>query len=271
MSALAASIRNWGLLVRAGGPRRSQASSLRMQVRAALLGDRREPVALGAGEDVRRIPSLEGLDRPVGHLPRQRRDRVEEPPVVRDRDESRPGGAAGSRGGRPARRPPRRRGGWSARRGAAGRGRRRAGGPARAGVARPRTWSDDGCRARPCPRRPCPPSSPSSTSRIRGSPAHTCSGRSPTTASRTVHAGSSASTWLQQADRGRRPPVVTRPASAPGRRPAPAAASTCRRRCDRRRRSGRRSPTPRRDLVEHGAVPKTTDAFSRATRLAMGG
>ena len=57
-----------------------------------------------------------------------------------------------------------------------------------------------GCRGRPCPRRPMPPSSPSSTSRMRGSPAQTCSARSPSTASRTVQPGSSASILREHAD-----------------------------------------------------------------------
>ena len=92
MSALAASIRNFGLLVRAGGPRRNQASSLRIRFAAALLGDRRQPVALGPGQDVRRIAAVVGRSpSPSVHLPRQRGDLVEEPAVVRDRDDGAPG------------------------------------------------------------------------------------------------------------------------------------------------------------------------------------
>ena len=87
ISACAASIRNFGLLVRAGGPRRSQASSLRSRFCRRAFGRGRDPVALGAGQHVRRVAALVAVDVAVVHLPRPRADGVEEPPVVRDDDE----------------------------------------------------------------------------------------------------------------------------------------------------------------------------------------
>ena len=75
----------------------------------------------------------------------------------------------GDAGGRPARRPPRRRGGWSARRARPGRGRRAAARPASSAAARRRT-------ARATARsRATPASSTSTTSRVRGSAAHSWS------------------------------------------------------------------------------------------------
>ena len=89
MSAFAASIRNFGLEVRAGGPRRSQASSLRTSCwrrtseAAACRG------ALGLGEHERGVPALVGVDHAVVDLPGPLADRVEEPAVVGDDDQRR--------------------------------------------------------------------------------------------------------------------------------------------------------------------------------------
>ena len=83
MSAFAASMRNFGFDVRAGGPRRSHASSLRARFCRRASMTRRLPVALDPLQDVRGVAAVEGLDHPVVHLPRLGADLVEEPPVVR--------------------------------------------------------------------------------------------------------------------------------------------------------------------------------------------
>ncbi len=93
MSALAASMRKRGLDVRAGGPRRSQASSLRTQVAPARLGDRSRPIALGLRQHVGRVATVVGRDRAAADLPRRLADRVQEPAVVGD-DEQRPAASA---------------------------------------------------------------------------------------------------------------------------------------------------------------------------------
>ena len=87
ISALAASMRNFGFDVRAGGPRRSQASSLRTRFcrRTSDRGGLALPLCLGQHE--RRVAALVGVDDPVVHLPRLLADRVEEPPVVGDHDQ----------------------------------------------------------------------------------------------------------------------------------------------------------------------------------------
>ena len=94
MSELAASIRNLGFEVRAGGPRRSQASSLRTRFCRRRLGGRRLALALGLRQHVGRVAALVDVDDAVVHLPGPLADRVEEPPVVGDHDQ---------RGGRRAR------------------------------------------------------------------------------------------------------------------------------------------------------------------------
>ena len=53
MSWLAASMRNFGLAVRAGAPRRSQASSFFTRLLATLLGGARLALALGLGQHER--------------------------------------------------------------------------------------------------------------------------------------------------------------------------------------------------------------------------
>ena len=93
---MAASIRNFGLDVRAGGPRRSQASSLRTSWRRRSSRAASLAVALGAREHVRRVAALVAVDRAVGDLPGGGADGVEEPAVVGD-DEQR----AGARGQMP--------------------------------------------------------------------------------------------------------------------------------------------------------------------------
>ena len=85
MSVLAASMRNLGFEVRAGGPRRSQASSLRS--RFLRRGDAcRLPGSLGTGQHIGGVAAIVGVDRAVVHLPHPSADRVEEPPVVTDHD-----------------------------------------------------------------------------------------------------------------------------------------------------------------------------------------
>ena len=88
ISALAASMRNFGFDVRAGGPRRSHASSLRSELLAAVLARGRLAVALGAGEHVGRVAALVLVHGAVGDLPGRGADGVEEPAVVGD-DEQR--------------------------------------------------------------------------------------------------------------------------------------------------------------------------------------
>ena len=83
ISAFAASMRNFGLEVRAGGPRRSHASSLRRSCR-------RRRRARRPGGRARRARARTPRSRPrtggraVGDLPRARADGVEEPAVVGD-------------------------------------------------------------------------------------------------------------------------------------------------------------------------------------------
>ena len=143
--ASAASMRNFGFEVRAGGPRRSQASSLRARLRrrTSVAAAWRSPLRLG--QHVRRVAAVVGVDDAVVHLPGALADRVEEPPVVRDHDQRRRQRRPGAR---PARRPPRRRGGWSARRGPAGRARAAAARPGRSGGARRRRARSPRGRAR---------------------------------------------------------------------------------------------------------------------------
>ena len=84
MSAFAASIRNFGLDVRAGGPRRSQASSLRTRFWRRCLRGGRLPRPLGLGEHERRVAALVAVDDAVVDLPGPLADGVEEPAVVGD-------------------------------------------------------------------------------------------------------------------------------------------------------------------------------------------
>ena len=136
-------MRNFGLLVRAGGPRRSQASSLRTRFSRRSSVDRRDPRPLRPGQRVGRVAAVVGVHVAVGDLPRGRADLVEEPPVVGDDDEA--AGALVART-RPARPRPRRPGGWSARRGPAGPAAGSAGRPAPPGGARRRTSGRPGRR-----------------------------------------------------------------------------------------------------------------------------
>ena len=82
ISALAASIRNFGF----DGPRRRPAAQpgqlLAHQVLPAYLRGRRLPLPLGLGEHERGVPALVGVDHPVVHLPGPLAHGVEEPPVV---------------------------------------------------------------------------------------------------------------------------------------------------------------------------------------------
>ena len=146
MSSLAAWIRNFGFDVRAGGPRRSHASSLRMRFlrRASVPGG--QPHPLGTGQHIGGVAAVVGVDGTVVHLPGLGADRVEEPAVVADHDERlrTPSGA----GARPASRSPRRRDGWSARRAPARRVRLSGRRPAQRGAARRRTGLRPRCRGR---------------------------------------------------------------------------------------------------------------------------
>ena len=125
--AVAAAMRAFGLVVRAGAPRRSQASSRTGQVAAHLLGDVGALLALGPAGEVRGVPRSgvhPGRHVEVGRaaveLEHLRRHPVEHVAVVGHQH-------AGRRGSRPATPPGsgwrRGRGGWSARRGSARRAR----------------------------------------------------------------------------------------------------------------------------------------------------
>ena len=248
-------MRNLGLLVRAGGPRRSQASSLRIRF------CRRSSVTAACA----RAPPWPAR---TPHSRRRRRGRrrrrpprsvvahrVEEPAVVGDGDERRAG-----RVRRVAR--------WSASQATPSTSRWLVGSSrtSRSGSATSsRASATAGARRRTSGRRPrrgrrdrapMPPSSPSRTSRMRGSPAHSCSGRSPSTTSRTVARGVER-VGLGRACRSVRPPVrVTRPASASWRPastrsrvvlPSPLRPTTPIR---------SPAPTPRLDAVEDRVVPR---------------
>ena len=82
ISWLAASIRNFGFEVRAGGPRRSQASSLRIRFCRLASAAAAMPVPLDALQHIRRVAAFERFDDPVVHLPCRGGDFVEEPAVV---------------------------------------------------------------------------------------------------------------------------------------------------------------------------------------------
>ena len=84
ISAVAASIRNCGLLVRAGGPRRSQASSLRSRLRRRRSVASGDPGPFRAGQHVGRVAALVGVHLPAGHLPGPVAGLVQEPAVVGD-------------------------------------------------------------------------------------------------------------------------------------------------------------------------------------------
>ncbi len=143
---------------------------LAQEVLAAALADRGDAIALGAREHPLGVAALVLAHRAAVDLPRLRADGVEEPAIVGDHDE---GAAARSEVARRASRPPRGRGGSSARRAAAAPGRRAGASPARYDVAHPPRAARSSCRG-PSGKREMatPPIVPSSTSRIRRSPAH---------------------------------------------------------------------------------------------------
>ena len=208
ISALAASMRNFGFEVRAGGAAAQPGELLADQVLPAYLRGRGLALPLGLGQHERGVAALVGVDDAVVDLPGPLADRVEEPPVVGDHDQrGRPRGQVL----RPARRPPRRRGGWWARRARAGRGRRAAARPASSGGARRRTARAPrgrGRRRRAAPRRP------------RG-----CAGRRPT-----------------RGRRGRRAPPRARCGCRRARRPGGGSRSSSPRCCETRPASGSSSP-----------------------------
>ena len=137
------------------------------------------PLPLGPREHVGRVAAVVRVHPTVRDLPGAGADRVEEPPVVGDGDER----AAPCARCRRASRRPRRRGGWSARRGRGGRGRPRAAPPGRPVGARRPTGDRRATSAE------SPPAAPRRAPRMRASPAHTWSGTSPRTACRTVAVG----------------------------------------------------------------------------------
>ena len=188
ISALAASMRNFGLR---GAGRRAAAQPgdlLAEQVLPAGLGGGRDPLPLGPGQGPGGEAALVGAHGLVGDLPGAGADRVEEPPVVGDHDQR---ARAGRAGAGPASRRRRRRGGWSARRGSAGRSARTS---SAASATRRRSPPDIGPTGASRPR--CGMPSPSRTVRTPASPAHSCSAANPagsqavpSTTSRTVAVG----------------------------------------------------------------------------------
>ena len=85
--ALAASMRNLGLAVRAGAPRRSQASSFFTSCWRLLSTTDRGAVALGAGQHVGGVAAVERVHDAVVDFPGLGADFVEEPAVVGDHEE----------------------------------------------------------------------------------------------------------------------------------------------------------------------------------------
>ena len=137
-------------------PRRSQASSLRSRLLRRSSVTAADAVALGAGQHVRRVAAVVGVD-----LRRRATSQVVVATASRNQrswvttTSALPARGRGSAGARPARRRPRRRGGWWARRAAARRGRRRA---AVASASRRRSPPESGPttrRGRPRPGRRC--------------------------------------------------------------------------------------------------------------------
>ena len=86
INALAASMRNFGLEVRAGRAAAQPRQLLAHQVLPLGLRRRGDPVPLDALQDIGGVPAFEGVDDPVVHLPRRGRDLVEEPAVVRHQE-----------------------------------------------------------------------------------------------------------------------------------------------------------------------------------------
>ena len=207
MSAFAASIRNFGLDVRAGGPRRSHASSLRIRLRRRRSG-RGLPVPLGPSQDVRRVPAVVRVEPRRPRPPRSAfAGRVEEPPVVGDDDEG----------------PARVSGGWPASQLSASKSRWLVGSSSSSSVGSASEQGGEGDPATPRRRRACRqaglsrcrPAGRRGPARTRVA-AHSCSAESPTTSAST--APGDESIVLQRADRACRPPTwVTRPESGSAR------------------------------------------------------
>ena len=191
ISALAASMRNFGFDVRAGGAAAQPGQLLADQVLPAHLGGGGLPLPLGLGEHERGVPALVGVDDAVVHLPGPLADRVEEPAVVGDHDQRRRRGATRC----------------SASQATASTSRWLVGSSSTI-----RSWSPSSSaaseqRRRSPPESPAtarsretPASSTSTTSRVRGSAAHSWSARPPSTASRTVWVSSSVVALVEVAD-----------------------------------------------------------------------
>ena len=186
ISALAASIRNFGFDVRAGGAAAQPGQLLADQVLPPRLRGRGLPLPLGLGQHERGVPALVGVDDPVVHLPRPLAHGVEEPAVVGDHHQR----------GRPVREVVGQPGDRLDVEVVGGlveddqvvvveqqRG-QRAAPPLAAGQAR----SPSGPASTPA-------SSTSTTSRVAGSAAHSWSALPPSTASRTVWESTSSSPW----------------------------------------------------------------------------
>ena len=185
--ALAASIRNCGFDVRAGGPRRSQASSLRSRfcLRSSVAEAMRARSALASTYAA--YPPSYACTSPsaTSHVVSQTASRNHRSWVT-------------------ATSAPRRAARWRASQSTPSTSRwlvgssssRRSGSSTRsfASATRLRSPPDSGPIS---PSRSSPASNASASPRVRGSDRHACSGRSPTTAMRTVRVGSRSSLWLR--------------------------------------------------------------------------
>ncbi len=239
ISALAASIRNFGLRRARRRAAAQPRELLAQQLAAALVPRRLLAVALGAGEHVGRVAALVLVRRSASTTSHVcGADGVQEPAVVGD-DEQRPA-PRGEVAGQPVDRL-RRRGGWSARRaqqlGAVEQQPRQRDPPPLAAGQRPDRRVEARRGSAPARRRRAARRAPSGRR-----------GRRPTRGRRARRPAPGGSVdpvgevvaLAEQRDRARQRSASPRPRRAARARRSAAAASTCRRRCARPRRSARR-------------------------------
>ena len=247
ISALAASMRNFGFEVRAGGTATQPGQLLADEVLPAASRRPRLALALGLGQHERRVAALVGVDHAVVDLPRRLADLVEEPAVVGDDDQR---ATAGRRGA-------------AASQATASTSRWLVGSSSTI-----RSWSPSSSAAS-AQRRRSPPESPSdgAVERDAGEQllddlAHAWSRRPtrgrprpPSTASRTRVGVDELVALVEVAD------LDARGCARPGRRRAPRARSSpragwsCRRRCGRRCRSARPREMPSETSSSSGRTP----------------
>ena len=241
ISALAASMRNFGF----DGPGRRAAAQpgqlLADQVLPAYLGGGGLPLPLGLGEHERRVAALVGVDHAVVDLPRRLADRVEEPAVVGDHDQR-------ARAGRRR---------WSASQATASTSRWLVGSSSTT-----RSWSPSSSAASE-QRRRSPPDSPSDGAVEGDAGQQHLDDLAGARVGGPLVVGAAAEHRLADAcgcRRGRRPGGGSRSAAraparpgrsrAPPGRSSPRAAWSCRRRCGRRCRSARPAAMPSETSVE---------------------